>query len=230
MSSILLENLWSHIRKDAWGWTVFVLTLAAYVPMIWGSATNPEENNIISWVLWAVLAALFLYSSLDQGFSGWRLPLAFLVGNIAMVATAVICGGYYKLDSKELIVLIGVVGSVAIWKINQVWTGKEESRILFYGCMAADMVCFYPMAKYWVAEATQRASLGTIVGWELCLVGILINMLKVEKFLDKLRMPARLYETTYPKEGKKRIFRIIEGSLFSLEQIFYVGGMLYLMR
>ena len=96
--------------------------------------------------------------------------------------------------------------------------------------MVVDVVCFYRMAKYGGVEETQRASLGTLVGWELCLVGILINMFKVEKLVDKLRMPARLYETTYPKEGKKGIFRIIEGSLFSLEQIFYVGGMLYLMR
>jgi hypothetical protein len=219
------SNLLKQLREDIWGWTVFVLTLIAIIPVGTACWINPEENNIAAFSLWIVLGALFVYSLAKQGFSGWRLAFGYLIGNVSLVIIATIRGGYFDLGPTEQIVLFGIIGSVSIWKIRQVRSGKPETRTLYYGLLFADISSFYPMMKQW--EGPANASAWMISGWLICLVGVLINLFMVERIATKLLMPPDIYRATYNKE--KKVLLIMEESFFSVEQAIFIVGMVSMM-
>jgi hypothetical protein len=124
----------ARLAPGAAGWAVPAINAAAYVPIAVGAWHHPQELNLASYCAWLMLCSLVAYSSLAQGFAGWRMPLAFAAGNAAVIAMAVSHGGAtFNLGLAETTVLYGLLATVSTWATVGHVTGKWSPRILFLG-------------------------------------------------------------------------------------------------
>lgn len=204
-----------HSRQDLWGWIVFILGLVAYVPIAIGGWQHPSEVNLASYSIWLIISAILLYSSLSQGFAGWRMPLGFCLGNGAFLILGLTRGGYtFNLGAAETVALYGVITALSVWVAIGTITKKWQPRILFLGGVTADILSFYPQLKQYLLPHEPPTTL-MISGWAIWILLAFINVFLVEGFLKKIMTPRTTYEQRYGKP--KRLLLIIEESAFSLE-------------
>ena len=200
-----------------WSWTAFVLSVGGYGALMIGGYEHPEEINILSFGLWLVLSVLILYSMRSEGFSGWRMPLGWLLGNAIMLVMAFVIGGYtFNLGDREAIGLVGLVTTLAVWVTVGTATRRWNPRILYLGSVMADALAFYPVMKQYILPHAPMTAWG-IVGWVMFFLGAVINAFIVERFVFKLLMHPVEYTGRFQEE--KRMLRIVEGSLLSLENV-----------
>src|SRR5271170_403603 len=103
-------------HKKFWSWTVFILGVVAYVPIMIGGWHHPKEINLASFSMWLIISGMLLYSSHSQEFAGWRIALGFVVGNASLFILGLIRGGYtFNIGSTETVALYGVIGTLSIW-------------------------------------------------------------------------------------------------------------------
>ena len=209
------------------GWSVFALTLLAYIPLGLGSWNKPAEFNMPSFLAWVLLAGQFLFATHSQGFDGWRMPFGYFIGNIGVVIVMLYRGGYtMNLTFTEHILFGGTILVGTIWFICYQRSKKSNPRILYFGNILVDMISFYPQIKQF-AGVHDPVSLKTLLGWAMFLLIAVINVFVVERFMKKIAMKDREYEFAFNR--KKRVMSILEESLFSIEQSIFIGGLLVLM-
>lgn len=216
------------LYKD-WTNVVFFLCAGAYLPLALGGWTHPSEINVAAYSLWLILSAMLLYSSRSQGFAGWKMPLGFFIGNFSMLTLAGVRGGYtFNLGPAETMVLYGIIVTLSTWVAVGQMTGKWDSRILFIGGVAADVLSFYPQLKQYLEPHESPTEL-MFLGWGMWILGAIINVVFVEKLFSKLREDKVVYQQLYGK--KKRLMGIVEESLFSLENgIFMMITVIVMLR
>ncbi|MFA6254305.1 MAG: hypothetical protein WC640_03635 [Candidatus Paceibacterota bacterium] len=217
------------LTQRFWAWVVLAVSAGAYVPLAVGGWQHPEEINVASYSLWFILASMLLYSSRAQGFTGWRMPLGFVVGNGSMLMLGFCRREYtFNLGSAETMVLYGLIATTSTWVAVGQTTGKWNPRILFLGGVAADILSFYPQLKQYLMPHDAPTS-WMIIGWCLWVLGASINVVLVEQLFTKLRMKKEAYEKLYTKP--KRPLLIIEESMFSLENgLFMIVTVLVMTR
>ena len=203
-----------QFQRD-WNLAVLFLSAGAYVPLAIGGWVHPSEINIAAYSLWLVLSGMLLYSSHAQDFAGWRMPLGFFVGNLAMIVLALIRGGStFNLGSAESVILYGIIATLSVWVAIGQSTGRWNPRILFIGGVSADILSFYPQIKQYL-EPHEVPSDFMLLGWGMWIAGACINVIFVERLPFKLRMDRDSYQNLYHKN--KSAAGIIEESLFSIE-------------
>ncbi len=207
-------------NKDFWSWAIFCCSLGAYAPLIVGGWKHPYEMNIACFGLWVILAASTTWSSRIQGFAGWRMLLAFLVGNATVVVIALCRGGYtFNLGPSETIVLYGMSITIGAWVIVGATTKRWEPRILYLGGIAADVISFYPQMKQYLLPH-EHPTHWMIFAWTMFGLGAFMNMILVEELPKKLRMDATAYGIRYDKS--KNTWQILEESAFSGENFLLI--------
>ena len=214
------------MSQQAWAWRAFSVSALAYLPLVVGALLEPDQINVSSWGLWVVLAGLFTWSAWAQGHESWRMALGYFLGNITIVLLALYQGGYtLNLGLGEVTVIFTLVVTTGFWGTHGLITRKQKPAILYFGCIAADVLSFYPQIKqYWGPNDTPWLALG---GWLIIILGVGINLFLAEEFLKKVRMPSGEYERTY---GKARQWcDIIQESAFSLDQFVLVPATLCVM-
>ena len=193
------------MTQSLWNWIVFILSAGAYIPLAIGGWDHPAEINVASYCLWLILSGMLLYSSYSQGFSGWRLPLGYLIGNLSMIILGIVTGGYtFNVGPVESVVLFGLIITVFILTVVGKLTGKFNSRIIFIGAISADVVSFYPQIKQYLMPHDFPTN-WMLVGWGMWIAGVAVNIILVERLFKKL----------CKSEGQS--WKIIEESLFSIE-------------
>jgi hypothetical protein len=213
--------------RQFWSWAVLILGAGAYVPLMIGGWQHPVEVNVAAYSLWLLLSLVFVYSFRDQGFAGWRMPLAFAVGNSSMLILGFVRGGYtFNLGSAEAVVLYGLIGTVCLWLVIGSTMGNWNSRILYWGGILVDILSFYPQLKQYLLPH-EPPTVGLLVGWGLWVAIALINVFLVERLFTKLRLTKEQYEKVFAKT--KNPFLILEESAFSLENGFFMIVTIFVM-
>lgn len=208
-------------NKEVWSWIVFVVAAGAYLPIMWGGWHHPKEINVASFSIWLIISSLLLYSTRDQGFAGWRLALAFFIGNGSLVAEGLLRGGYtFNLGPAEVVALYGVITTLSVWVAVGTITKKWQPRILYLGGVTADVLSFYPQLKQYLLPH-EPPTPWMIAGWCMFILSTAINVIMVEEMFKKLFMPASEYAAKYEKS--KRPLLIFEESIFSLENCLFVA-------
>ena len=197
--------------KDNVAWLVFSIAVLAYVPLFIGGRLAPSEINVFLWCAWLWLSFLFLWSSKAQGFESWRLPLAFFLGNILILALAFYQGGYTaNLTMTEGIIFVGTLTSVGVWLFFGITKKTWSPRIIFWGSIISDIISFYPLIKqYWGPNTPP--SIWTITGWAMMLSGVTIQLVYVDRLFEHIKATRHL--------GRKEWLRRFESKLFSVEQV-----------
>lgn len=197
------------------GWLVFTLSLGAYVPLSIGGWQHPAETNIACFSLWTVLAGTLTYSSWVQKYEGWRINLAFLIGNIIVTGLALIRGGYtFNIGPSETIILYGFGLVVSLWAAIGATTKRWNPDILYIGTIAVDVISFCPIMKQYLLPH-EPASAWCVVAWIMFSTGAFINFTFVERLFTKLRADHLTYGMMF--EEKKSYGKIFKVSAFSLE-------------
>lgn len=206
-------------KSDVVGWAVFFILVLAYIPLFIGGYEHPDEINIYSYGVWLVLSVMFLYSSRSLGFAGWRVPLGFMVGNIAMIILAVIQGGFTaNLAAAEATAFLGIIGTLVAWLLYGMTTNKWSPRVIFWGAILSDVLSFYPQAKqYW--GPNEMASIATMSGWYMWLSGASLNVFAVEHVHKKIAQASSWREVRMH----------LEASGFAIEQIIFMILMISVM-
>ena len=208
------------IPRQVWSWLVFFVSIGAYVPLAVGGWQHPIEINIAAYGLWLTLAVMFAYSTHSQGFSGWRLPLGFLVGNGLMIGLGLARKGYtFNLGQAETTVLYGIIATLSMWIVVGTVKKKWDPRILYLGGIAADILSFYPQLKQYLLPHEPPTG-WLIMAWTMFGIGTFVNFAIVESLFSKLIMSAERYEHVYEKE--KRVLLILEESAFSVENFTFI--------
>lgn len=208
-------------NKEIWSWIVFVVSAGAYLPIMWGGWHHPREINVASFSIWLIISSLLLYSTRDQGFAGWRLALAFFLGNGSLVVEGLLRGGYtFNLGPAEVVALYGVIMTLSIWVAVGTITKKWQPRILYLGGVSADILSFYPQLKQYLLPH-ESPTPWMIIGWCMFIASTAINVIMVEEMFKKLFMHASEYAAKYEKP--KRPLLILEESIFSLENCLFVA-------
>jgi hypothetical protein len=182
----------------------------AYIPLAIGGWGHPSEINIVTYTLWFVLSGVVAYSLWVQDLSGWRLPVAYVVGNGAIVGLGLGRGHFtFNLNLEGAIILYGLVGTFSVWALfGNAIGGRWRVSILLWGSIAADVVSFIPLwLQYVVPHNPTRL---TLVGWIMWLVGALISLIWVEKVFEKLSI----------RENKK--IKVLGDSAFAIENALLV--------
>lgn len=175
-----------------WQWTVFVITLASYVPIMVGGWQHPSEINLASYAVWIMMASMILYSSWDQGFLGFFLPLGFLIGNLVIVAFGLCLGGCtFNLGVGESFGLFGILGTLSVWIAYGNVTKKWSSRILYWGTIITDVISFYPQWKQYLLPH-DKPTPWMLVGWFGCFLASAVNIMCVEGLFKKLGKDSHL--------------------------------------
>lgn len=203
------------------GWVVFMIFITATICFIIGGINRPEEINIYSWSSWLLLSILFLWSCKAQGFANWRMPLAFVIANIAILILAFYQGGYTtNLTTAEVTVFFCVLTTLSVW----IYVGKTKNiwspRIIFWGSIISDLATYYPQTKqYWGPNPIPGR--WTMIGWAFALTAYTIQIFLVDKVIDHLKSTSGL-------RFKER-FVAFEPQLFGIEQIVTVTGLVCVM-
>ncbi|HEX7724563.1 MAG TPA: hypothetical protein VF438_02395 [Candidatus Paceibacterota bacterium] len=197
------------------GWIVFATGLGAYVPLIVGGWSNPSETNIACFGIWVVLSVTLCFCQRVQKYDGWRIQVAFAIGNIIVVFVALARGGYtFNIGAQETIALYGFAIIVCLWAAIGAATKKWNADILYLGTITVDFVSFYPILKQFL-EPHQSASVWGITGWIMFGLAALINFAFVEQLFKRLFTNAEDYEKIF--EEPKSNVKIWKASAFSLE-------------
>lgn len=207
-------------KITGWEYLVFFLGAGAYVPIMIGGWQHPAEINLATYSLWFILCSLIAYSSWKRRYAGWFMPLGWVFGQGMIITTAFLRGGYtFNLGQEEIIVFYGIIITLSLWGTLGQLTGKWDPRILYLGSILADMLSFYPQIKQYLLPH-EPATIWLTLGWSIFIIDILVNLLLVEHLPEKL-----LASRAKPKE----ILHILEHSLLSIENLFFLTLSLVLM-
>jgi len=218
-------------NKKLYGWVIFCLIMLAYIPLGIGARKSPSDFNMPSYLIWIILSAQFAYSVGKSGFSAWRVPLAYGSGNIIFVLFMLWRGGYtMNLGKSEWGMLLGSVASLVVWAFlydrQSEEKQKQAAKWMFRGILAVDILSFYPMGKQlWLEHPP--ISHWTLSGWSICLLVLLLSLFLEDCFPQKILTGKNKYQARFG--DKKHTPTILEGSAFTLEQIAFIAGMLWLM-
>lgn len=197
--------------ESFWSWFVFLGAIGGYVPMVIGGWQHPADINVASYALWFVLSSTFLYSIIAQRQPGWRLPLGWIVGNVAMIVLGLARGGYtFNLGPAESIALFGLVLVIGTWAAVGTVTKRWNARILYLGSVAVDIVSFYPQLKQYLLPHDPPSG-WTLIGWCLFFAGAALNLFAVERFVHKL------------VQKKQKALLTLEQSALSLENSIFIA-------
>jgi len=204
------------MKEKFWIWAVFFISIGAYVPLLIGGWKHPVEINIPTYSLFAIITAMMFFSAKAQGFTGWRLPLGWFIGNISMIGIAFIFlkGWTFNLGPQEIIILYGLAVVFGAWITLAQIQNKWNPRILFLGAILIDIASFYPLVKQYLLPH-EPPTAWMLAGWFLAMVGPVISMIFVEKIIAKLYTKKEKYREFYQKE--KNIVGIFEESGASME-------------
>lgn len=199
------------------GWLVFWISIAAYVPLIIGGWLHPIETNVACFTIWILLSLMLFYSARVQKLPGWRMNLAFFLGNILTVAIALMRGGYtFNLGPQETIGLYGIVCTVCVWLAVGAKTKRWDPNILYLGGIFVDVLSFYPVFKQYLMAHERATALG-IAAWSMFGIGAFVNIVFVEQLFTRLRLDPLTYGMTF--DEKKSVAKIFNASAFSLENL-----------
>jgi hypothetical protein len=174
------------------------------------------------------MASMLLFSELWGRNPGWRISCAFVIGDIGLILLGLFHGGYtFNLGLSEIVVLYGIIITIGSFVTYGFITKRVEEYILYFGGVAVDLISFYPQAKQYLLPGHDRLSVMSLCGWIGWMIGITISIIFVEEFFRRLRMPAALYQEVYGEE--KNRLKICSSSLFSVEQIFFMSAMVFVM-
>ncbi len=144
-----------------------------------------------------------------------------------MLILGIWIGGYtFNLGAGETIALYGIVGTISVWTVVGQTTGKWSPRILYLGGILAEAFSYYPQWKQYLLPHDPPTR-WMLYGWCISMVGVGINILLVERLLNKLLMAKGNYQIHYSKP--KSLLSILEESAFSLENCLLGNFTIFLM-
>lgn len=89
--------------------TVVIVAFGIYL------ATNNVHQNIVTWILWTILDAMILLSSLAAGNKRPWLPAGYTLGSI-LVVVIILSRGEWSFGLVETLSVIGVIAAIIVWK------------------------------------------------------------------------------------------------------------------
>jgi len=192
------------MSQKIWNTVVFIFSAGGYVPIAIGGWQHPGEVNIATYGLWTIIVSIMLYSYLVQKYDGWIMPFGWVIGNFSMVAMAIffLKDWTFNLVPEETCALYGILTVVSVWAAVGQITKTWDPRILFFGTILVDIFSFYPEIKFYVLPHP-IASDWKIAGWTMFFLGTVLNLIFVERFLEKFH--------------RERSWRTVEHSALSLE-------------
>lgn len=202
------------------GWIVFAIGLGAYVPLIIGGWSHPLETNLACFMIWVALAITLCYSQIVQKYDGWRIQVAYAIGNIIVVVIALARGGYtINIGLQEAIALYGFVITVCTWAAVGAKTKRWNPEILYLGTVTVDMVSFYPQLKQYL-QPHEPASTWCLVAWSMFGLAMLINFSLVEQLFRRLFLSKDYYKSVFGED--KSYVKIFKASYFSIENFLFI--------
>jgi hypothetical protein len=143
--------------------------LASYIPYIRDIFLNKTKPERMSWLIWAVLGSIALFSQLAKGAS-WSLILtgAETVGELFVFFLAIKYGfgGFLK---RDIIALIGAGLGLLLWYLT------NEPAVALFIVIAIDLMgSILTVMKSYENPSTETAS-----GWALTLLGGIFGCLAV---------------------------------------------------
>lgn len=89
--------------------TIVIVSFGIYLSM------NNVYQNIVTWILWTILDAMILFSSLAAGNKRPWLPAGYTLGSI-LVVVIIISKNVWSFGLVETMSVIGVIAAIIIWK------------------------------------------------------------------------------------------------------------------
>jgi hypothetical protein len=95
----------------------FLLSLGAIAPYVWNVATGKVTTTLSTWVAWALMNAALLAGIISAGGMSWQV-LAFVVGNLSVVAAGIYSGAQLKLTKLDIGCLGIVILAIIMWAVS----------------------------------------------------------------------------------------------------------------
>lgn len=198
--------------EGVWSWIVFALSVGAFVPLGISGWQHVGEINMAAYLIWLITMSILLYSLRKKGFAGWRMPLGYVVGNAVVFVIGIFRRGKWNLTLTEDILLFGIVIALSSWvAIRKEKGGQREKQkkrrvnVLLYASVISVGGSFYPMITDYLRPNHWHPPFLMMLGWWLWILASILNLIFVDKFLERMRTEAR-----------ERARFVVEASLFSI--------------